>query len=96
MGFTAEADVGAAAADVDAAAEAAAAIVAASAGGGASSTTWALVPLTPNELTAPRRGSAPPAHRRVVLGSSKDVPSSEMRGLSWFRCRFGAMRPSRT
>ena len=32
--------------------------------------------------------------RRLALGSTKGVPSSEMRGLSWFRCKFGGMTPS--
>ena len=46
--------------------------------GASSTTTLALVPPTPNELTAAHRGSGPEGHGVSVVGTESRVPSNEM------------------
>ena len=56
-------------------------------------TTWALVPLKPNELTPATRGWPPRGHGVGRVGIASGVPSSAMCGLSCSKCRCGGIAP---
>jgi hypothetical protein len=54
---------------------------------------WALVPLKPNELTAPMRGPPTAGHGVGATGTSIGSRSQAMCGFGSAKCRIGATSP---
>ncbi|CAM3866271.1 hypothetical protein COSO111634_27445 [Corallococcus soli] len=61
--------------------------------GASSSTAWALVPPTPKELTAARRGVSPAGQGRKVVLTKKGPASKSICGLAFSKCRLGGISP---